>query len=567
MLRQGWAILVLKWRILVNTWSAGKLVSLVILGILFVGLSGVSLAGGVGMFFVGRQWLAEQQPLPMLIVLDSFVVFFLFFWVWGMLFELQRSDVLDFRKMLHLSASLRMIFGLNFAASLFSPALLFFIPAMLGLLAGLATHHGPRLLTLGIPLSAVFFLMLGAWAFYARGVLAILMEDKRRRRVIMTVLPVCFVMLSQMPNLIIQSFRSPGKKQTVADFSHEQAAMALQYGNVAVPIGWLPLGLWSLVQGETLIASGCLAALLGAAGAGLGLGYRSTLRHYTGKTRGRVRRKKRLAAAAGKPGAVLTARRLPFAGEDTAAMTWAVFLSYLRHPNIRILMIMPVCMGLFLLFMHHSGAYGERLSVSGAWLPIIVLVWPFFNFSFIFFNLFGIDRAGFQELILLPTPRHKYLLAKNLALFPFVAGLSLAFVLTGALLLATETRLILISVMQVLQLYLTYCLVGNFVSLYFPYRLGRDTLRARNNRPIMLVVGLASAATVGLLLLPTTLCMVLDDWVEATWGYHGWPIGLTASAALVALTALAYAISLTHAGDLLLAREQRVWEALVRDRE
>ena len=569
MLGQCWALLALRLTLLRNTWSTGKWLSYLVVGVLGLGALAVAAAASAGMFFLGMWGLRSDYPVLVLAMLDGLVAAFLFFWFWGLVLELQRSDIIDLRKMLFLPVPLRMVFGLNFLASLFSPALLFFLPCAVALVAGLRVNYGPRA-WLGLPLAFAFFLMVAAWAYYARGMLAILMENKRRRRVVLTVLPLCFVLLSQAPSVISNAIRrSEGKEEAVAWLSGPTAERVLVYGNVAVPLGWLPYGVWSVLQGDSLPAAASFLGLAGLAGLGLGLGYRATIRHYTGVTaeRGKAGGPGAAAASERQVRPALTGRRTPWLDEDTGALTAACFLSYLRHPNIRILLIMPMCMGLFLLFMYRSGAYGGRLGGEGAWMPVIVLVWPFFNFSFVLFNIFGIDRNGFRGLVLFPTPRHKYLLAKNLAMFPFVAGLSLAFVMVAALLLRTESRLVLISCVQVLQLYLMYCLIGNVMSLYFPYGIGRDAMRVRSHRALVLALGMVSAALAGILLIPTTFPMLLDDLVAAWWGYRGWPIGLTVSAALLALTGLAYRISLRHTGDVLMAREQRILGALLEEDE
>ncbi len=563
MLGQCWALLMLKWAILRNSWSTAAWVSGVLLGLTVLFLAALSLGLALAAFFLGWRGVGGgQDSLALLLIMDGAVVFFVFLYFWGLLFELQRSDVVDLRKMLHFPVSLPMVFGLNFLTSLLSPALLFFAPSAIGFVGGLALRYGPQVL-LGLLLALAFFLMLGAWAYYARGVLAILMENKRRRRIIMAVLPLAFVLMAQVPNLLIQTQRERIERNGgKSDWSNEQAEYVVVLANAAIPIGWLPYGVWRLTTGAVFPAGLCLAGLSGVAGVGLALGFRSTVRHYRGETG--PRRKKTVALPPQRR--VATAWRMPLLGEDTSAMLTAEFLGYSRHPNIRMLLIMPICMGLFLLFMYKNGAYGDR-NVQGAWMPLIVLVWPFFNFSMVLFNLFGVDLHGFRGMLLFPMPRHKYFLAKNLALFPFVAGLSLAFVLCAAALMDTAPRYIFISLIQVLQLYLMYCIVGNFISLYFPYRIARDTLRARANRPLMLLLGLVSMVVVSVMVIPTSVCLMLDDLVAAAWGPQGYSVGLIASAVLLAITAAAYAASLTHAGDLLLVREQRILESLSRDRE
>ncbi len=559
---QCWALMTLKIALLRNTWSTGKMLSIAVLAVLVAAGSALSLALAVGAYLLG-QWVAGQDPLMALLVLDGVTLLFFFLWGWGLLLELQRADVVDFRKMLHFPISLRMVFFLNFIASLFSPALLFFMPSALALAAGMGSRVGPRML-LAVPLAAIFFLMLSAWAFYFRGALAIIMENKRRRRIVLTVIPLIFVFIAQLPNILTYTLRTQGDREHWrALIARADTAQVTEWLNVAVPVAWLPYGVHGILRGEAAPAALGYAGLTGLMTLGLALGYRATLRHYTGA--GNRRNGRRAAVRA--PGTPLTARRIPFLGEDGSAMTWAAFLTYARHPSIRIMMIMPLCMGLLLIFMVRADFSEVPFTPARSWLPLGVLVWPYLNFSFMMLNIFGIDREGFRGMVLLPAPRHKYILAKNLGLFPFAGGLSLFCVTLGGWWLEIPRNLFVISVIQVFQLYLIYCLAGNYVSLYFPYRIGRDTLRANTARPIMFFVGLCSMAIVAILLLPAMACLMADEFAAARWGANAPPVGVIAAIALLPATAAAYAVSLRHAGDLLLLREQRILALLVADRE
>ena len=154
-----------------------------------------------------------------------------------------------------------------------------------------------------------------------------------------------------------------------------------------------------------------------------------------------------------------------------------------------------------------------------------------------------------------------------MGLFPFVGGMSLLFIFGGALLVHTPARAVWISCVMALQLYFSYCLIGNFVSLHFPYRIGRDTMRPQGNRVILFFVGLFSAVMVAVLMLPTFLCMWMDQLVESLWGYHNVSAGLLSALGLLVLTFFAYSFALVHAGDTLLLREQRILITLVKDRE
>jgi ABC-2 type transport system permease protein len=568
---QCWALILLKFRLMRSMWSGVHTFSLLISLLTMSALFLFALAASVGLFFLGWQGMPRKDPLLVLGILDSLILFYLFLWAWGLLMELQRSDVIDLRKLLFLPISPRMVFVLNFIASLFGPALIFFVPASLGLLGGLSMRHGPQVMLWGVPLAASFFIMLGAWSYYVRGWLAVMMENKRRRRLILTLLPLVFVVLGQLPGLVTASLNNAKNDPAQKDFIQELALdKALLLGNQILPPAWLPYGVWAVTRGNYQAAAASIAGCIVVAGIGLLLGYAATIRFYLGGGSGKIT-KQNTARPTGRP---LTARRFPLLDADTAALASASFLSYLRHPNIRMLIIMPLCMGFLVVFMYRSGAYGggaQQLSAAGGrageWATMAVLVWPFFNFSYVLFNIFGIDRESFRGLVLLPTARYKFLLAKNLALFPFVGGVSLAFVAGGGFLLGLEPRQIALSALQVVQMFLLYAAIGNIVSILLPHHIGWNGARSGNSRVLMMCIGICSALMLGVIMLPTTLCLFIDDIAQAAFDYNGFPLGLPVSLLFLALTGTLYYFLLRFSGDLLRDREVRILERLLRDRE
>ena len=65
--------------------------------------------------------LAGVPPLAVLLyVWDGLVVAFLFFWLIGLLTDLQRSEALSLDKFLHLPVSLAGVFCINYLSSLLS---------------------------------------------------------------------------------------------------------------------------------------------------------------------------------------------------------------------------------------------------------------------------------------------------------------------------------------------------------------------------------------------------------------------------------------------------------------
>ena len=115
------------------------------------------------------------------------VVAFLFFWMIGLLTELQRAEGLALDKFLHLPVSPAGAFLINYLSSLFSLTLIVFVPAMIGLIARAGrSPMGPAML-LALPLLAAFVLAVTAVTYQFQGWLASLMTNPRRRRTVIVV--------------------------------------------------------------------------------------------------------------------------------------------------------------------------------------------------------------------------------------------------------------------------------------------------------------------------------------------------------------------------------------------
>jgi hypothetical protein len=409
--------------------------------------------------------------------------------------------------------------------------------------------------------------MFGAWAYYVRGLFAMLLENKRRRAYAVAMASLLVVLLAQVPHLVLQEFRGADGRFTLNLDSGAGAWLLLL--NRVLPPGWLAYGTQALHEGRAVTAWLCSAGLGAMTLLGLALGYRATLRHFL---QGAGEAAQHRAAAAAMPaGAPFTLRPLPLLDPETAALVRAFFLGFLRHPFIRMQMIMPFVMGSMMVFVLSRRQQGMDPLLSGLdrqyWLLPALLIWPFAGFVNVFFNQFGVDRDAFRAMMLLPTARHRYLLAKNLALFPVVATLVTLFLFAGMLISGMPGGMLLQGFLLMLQLYLAYCIAGNFISLYFPYRFQHSGMSAPSRFGNRFGMSLAYLAGTLVIFSPTLLSLLADE-AAATLGFApAAPAGILAAAALLAITALIWRVTLIHAGDLLRDREQRILTTLVKDRE
>ncbi|MCP4639775.1 MAG: hypothetical protein GY851_05055 [bacterium] len=557
-----------------------------------------ALIAGIGLALVVLMLSAQsrEKPFELLGAIDGMVIVFVFVLVIGLLIELQRSETIDLRRMLYLPVSPRTVFGLNFAVSQISPAPILFLLPSAGLAVGLTISMGPRML-LVFPLAVVFYLMVAVWLYFVRGFLAKLMENKRRRRMILVLLPLCFIVVGQLPNMFMIATgkgrrRPPPDNGAVTQTPEQQVAAqrttqgerqtrdrAIKDGvilaNSVIPLGWFPLGVYALADGQTGTAAGCFAGVTLLGALGFSLGYRSTYRYYRGDvtSSGATTRKekKRVEQARGpgrRPSRAMAERGVPFADEDTAAFAWTQFQGYLRHPQIRMMMIMPIIMAVIVLALPLAKGFKvESVFIRSMALPLLPL-WCILMSSMWLYNIFGPDGDGFRALILLPTPRHKYLLGKNLAFLPILAIQCALLVAAGAVFLRPGVSPVIIAAVQMVQGYLAFCIYGNLVSLYFPFRIRADSMRAANPKGVIILVSMVALPIIGILALPTLLAASVDRALQELWGVPSYlPVGVLVSLAFLALTVMIYRFTLEPMGTLLLRREQRILEVLMRDKE
>lgn len=195
------AFIWLRWRLRVNQFRKAGAINLAFFVIVVV----MTAVGSVGLFitgfFVGWLGLPKAPPIVILAVWDGAVVALLFFWMIGLLTELQRTESLAVDKFLHLPVSVSGVFLINYLSSLASLSLIMIVPGMVGLILGQTIGHGPLML-LALPLLAAFVLALTALTYQFQGWLASLMTNPRRRRTVVVLVTAGFILMFQLPNLI-----------------------------------------------------------------------------------------------------------------------------------------------------------------------------------------------------------------------------------------------------------------------------------------------------------------------------------------------------------------------------
>lgn len=549
-------------------------------------------AGGVFTLFIGLVigWLAlgTAPTRTVMMVWDGAIVAFVVFWMVGLMSELQRSDAISIDRFLHLPVSPASAFLINYLGSSVSLSLVLTLPAMVGLAAGLALSRGPRMLVL-FPLVATFVLMMTAVTYQFRGWLASLMANPRRRRTIIAAVPLLFVMVFQLPMLWnnfgpgaqqrrearaerrrLERDRAAGRitpeeyarrRPTTSSSDDDDATTRLL--NMTLPPGWLAYGAETAAEGRVWPA---LAGVLGMGvigAASLRRAYGTTLRLYRGDfNRGRRSAPSAIPAAASSQvkaahqATTLVDRRLPWCSERVSAIAVTGFRSWMRAPEMKLMLLSPVFMLLVFsgMFTSQSGESWELMRpLAAQGLTGLMLI---FGMIGPVGNQFGYDRSGFRAFVLSPAPRRDILMGKNLSLLPFaLATMAVAVVLSQQFRPMRVDHLLGLLV-QLLPMYLMFCLAGNLMSIVGPLALKAGSGMPVPHQGIRSYYPLLFMPVVLLPLGLTLIPLGIEALLWAMNRFAWFPAYLVLGAVQAVLTVGLYRIVLDWEAGLLQRREQ-----------
>ncbi len=574
-------IIWLRWRLSRNQWSrGGKFNAVLTIIIAFIGL-GIGFGGSIVGLLLGIFALSKASPTIMLVVWDLIIVVFLFFWLAGIVSEIQRSETVDISRLLHLPISLRNVFLINYVASHLTPSIILFLPGMLGLSAGLILG-GKGFMVLMFPLVLGIIFMVTAWTYCLRGWLVTLMMNKRRRRAIIAGVTFAFILLSQLPYIFSNIMRnheqhkpktteSVQPEQNTPDESSKREKIVLPNGllvaHKVVPFLWVGNGAMSLATGNIW------PAVLGAAGGFLlgGLGfrraYRSTIRFYQGQTAGRISKRKPKAEKLAGDGKNLIEKQIPWIPEEAAASALAFFRCLMRAPEVKMMLgtnfIMLLIFGT-MIFVRRSANIGDNVR---PFIATGAVVFMSLGLSQLMYNLFGFDRGGFRQLVLLPTPRKQILLGKNLAFLPLALGIGAILLVFVKVVMGISFIIVFAAALQLLAAFLIVSMVGNLISILVPYRIAAGSLKPTKSSTKTTIMMLVSRLFFPMVMAPIFFPPAMGLLFSKIVGLPAAPVNLLSSAAVLALLALFYRLSLVPLGELLQRREKEILEIVTKEVE
>lgn len=573
-------LLWLRWRLTRNQWRrAGALNAAIMFVLVFVGLV-VAIVGSVAGLLGGMLALPYEPPGTTLFVFDAITVAFLFMWTIGLIAELQRSELLDLSRFLHLPVALRDVFLLNYLASLLCFSMVTALPVMLGLSLGLALGHGPIMLLL-IPLVLGFFFMITSWTYWLRGWLATLMINKRRRQAIIMGITFAFILLFQMPNLIMNVWLRPGRPHPNPSAEqqaeqaqhllerHERMDALIKTVHLAVPLLWLPGSAGALAEGQVWPALGAALGMIGIGGWGFARAYRGTIHYYQGIVSAKHLPKVAAVTAKSSPDRKksLVERRLSFLPEQASALGLAVLRALSRAPEVK----MALTANLLIFAVIGAGAvFRARGPIPDEFRPFMAcgaVAVTFMGLTQLMFNHFGFDRNGFRAIALLPASRRHILLGKNLALGVIAFAVFSFFLVLITVLGHLPFLDVLAAIFEFAAAFLAMSILGNLASILVPFQVAAGSMKATkpSGMTIILAFGchLLSIPVMSLVALPP-LAGMLVAWL---WPLPASLVTLAAAIALAALALLIYWLTLGPLGRLLERRGPRILEMVTHETE
>jgi hypothetical protein len=598
----------LRWRLMVNQLRRAGFVNAVLLTIVTIGLVVAAIPLFIGAFLIGQFAIPRAAPEYLLYAWDGVIIAFLFFWCIGLITELQRAEPMSLSKFLHLPVSVNGAFLINYVSSLCRLSLIVFLPVMLGFGLAHVVTKGIFLLPV-LPLLAAFLLMVTALTYQLQGWLAALMSNPRRRRTVIVMATVIFVLIVQLPNLInilapwgarpridqtarvAEEIQNLGRalaskeidqpeydrrirevysgqvtaikvaNQEAADHAKQIALVA----NLALPFGWLPLGVMSMAEGRMMPAIlGLLGMTLIGAGS-LYRAYRTTVGLYQGESSNTpVRRAAVIGSdattAARKRRRLLIEADLPGLTEPVAVIALAGFRSLLRSPEAKMMLLSPLIM----IPIFGSMLWRGRQSIPETIRPLIAvggMGLVLLGMMQLMANQFGFDRDGFRVFVLSAARRRDILLGKNLAFAPVALGIA------GLLLVILQAvcpmRLdhFLATIPQYAAMFLVYCILMNLLSILTPTYVAPGSLKASNPKFTTVLVQIVMVFVLVPLTIGPTL---LPLGIETLLRFAGWPATvptyLVLSLVQLALVTAIYLLMLELQGGLLQTREQTILE-------
>lgn len=491
-------------------------------------------------YYVGVTFLPDLSPLFVLFVWDGIVAAFLVWWVTGVLLHLQLGgERFSLTKLMHMPVSPQGAFLLNFLSSQMRVSLGFFLALMLGLCIAHGVDHGVGDGAVIGLLVLASMAMIAALTYQFQSWLGRLMSNKRRRGTVVAVAVVIVVLIANLPAIYTRTLDFDGPATVDSGETADEESLLLGNleatviaVNVALPPGWLPIGVWTVNRGQYWPAALCFVGMLVVAALSLRRSYRRTLRFLTGgDDRGRRETRREVSACATRPMvhperafAATNGRwqgifdgffsRLP---EHARAVAWSSILLWRRAPQGKMVMLSPILLILLyvVLFSEFGSSDWAAHASALAFLALVLMMC-----LTLLTNQFGQDGGGFRTLVLVGAAPKEILLGKNLSLAPFAITIGLAALIVLQVMNPVSASHFAAHTVHLVSLYLVGCLVGNAFSIRTPRAMSPSSMSVPNSTAKMFLATFLAMVLFLVMTLPLILALLIERGVEAA----GWPI-------------------------------------------
>ncbi len=459
-----------------------------------------------------------------------------------------------------------------------------------------------------LPLTVAFLLMVTALSYQFQGWLASLMSNPRRRRTVIVITTTLFILIFQLPNLlrfVVPRSTSPRAEESsqlageltelqralqaheidpaefllrqqdaiqrqrlATEASQRETAARVQRTawlvNLAVPIGWLPLGVNYAAEGNPLPALlGTLA--MSAIGAGcLWRAYRTTVGLYQGRFTGAQKPQKPKAAPAVKTSErkkLLVEAHLPGLSEPVSGVALASLRSLMRSPESKMMLLTPLIL---------SAIFGSMALRSADSVPDAVrtlfgigaIAVALFGTLQLTANQFGFDRDGFRTYVLCGAERRDILFGKNLSFAPLALGMAAVLLVILQVIRPMRWDHFLSMAPQAVSMYLLVCLLANLMSIYAPLHIAAGSMKPTSVKLLPALLQMAMMMFLPVIVGPTLLPLGIEALLASQGMIGRAPVYLALAVVMCAAVVFIYLRVLTWQGDLLRAREQTILDTV-----
>ena len=518
----------------------------------------------VAALWLGLAMLPSASPAGVIWTWDGVLLAFLFFRLWGVVTSLSVPDALSMQNFLHLPLAPSDVFVLNTVAMHLQPAPLIFGAALFGLSLASVLALGPGHVVL-LPLALASFWCVLALTRQLQTFLATLMVNKRRRGTITVASLLVFMLLIQAPNiyLMVADRDEPDRSESASEAAHVvdesspavEPSRSLLVANLAVPPAWLAYGAYEARRDRFWPAAVGTLGLLAITGWSLRRSYRSALRVYRRRERGR-----------GSSGRAPTRRAQRRAITDAywgvfpaipAAIGRAALRQWIRSPNGKHELLTSIIVVILVLI----AALGfEDISAAQPYLGLGLAA--FCSFSSVVFvnNIFGWDRGGLRVVLAAGPARHLVLLGKHLGLVPVALGFGAAVLVVLQILWPQSATHFLGVMLQLVAFCLVLFIIGNHFSITAPWAASFTSLKHRGGTASSLGAFFAAVLVVLVMMLVVVGALALERLVaDAAMSV---PVFFVVSVAELACVAAWYRHALHAQAESLREREERILEAI-----